>query len=131
MGKAGDTPSLSPWRGMLLYLALGVAWVFVGDALLAHWVADPVALTRFQTWKGWGYVALTSAVAWWLLRRSESRERLAATVVENTREGVMVTDAESCIVSVNAAVTRLLGYTEAELLGTTPRTFQSGRHDNN
>ena len=41
----------------------------------------------------------------------------------------MVTDAESCIVSVNAAVTRLLGYTEAELLGKTPRTFQSGRHD--
>ena len=63
MGKAGDTPPLPPWRGMLLYLALGVAWVFVGDALLAHWVADPVALTRFQTWKGWGYVALTSAVA--------------------------------------------------------------------
>lgn len=63
MGKAGDTPSLSPWRGMLLYLALGVAWVFVGDALLAHWVADPVVLTHFQTWKGWGYVALTSAVA--------------------------------------------------------------------
>jgi len=253
---------------MLLYLVLGVAWVFAGDAALAHWVDDPVQLTRLQTWKGWGYVLLTSGLAWWMLRRmrraekvrlamaqelsqivrhapagfarvapdgrflwanarlcnllgvplarvrgldihdvmpapdrdwaatqlsrllageidhyvdereclrpgdgrrvpvlctvtqipgsedgepahlacvvqdldeitaaraalqsSEARQRLAATVVDNTAEGVVVTDANSRILSVNAAVTRLLGYTEAELLGKTPRVFKSGRHD--
>ncbi|MDR6765500.1 diguanylate cyclase (GGDEF)-like protein/PAS domain S-box-containing protein [Acidovorax delafieldii] len=252
---------------MLLYLVLGVAWVFAGDVLLAHWVTDPALLTRFQTWKGWGYVALTSGLAWWLLRRmrraekvrmamaqeltqivrhapagfarvaldgrflwantrlcdllgaepvqtlslnfrdvmiaqdpdwaasqlerllageidhyvgerhclrldngrrvpvlctvtlapevgdepahlvcvvqdldeikaaraalqrSEARQRLAATVVDNTMEGVVVTDAHSRILSVNAAFTRLLGYTEEELLGKTPRVFKSGRHD--
>lgn len=267
MGEEGHAPPLVPWRGMLLYLVLGVAWVFVGDALLAHWVTDPELLTRFQTWKGWGYVALTSGLAWWLLRRmrraekvrmamareltqivrhapagiarvapdgqflwanhrlvemlggtlmqvlslnfrdvmvaqdrdwamrqlerlmageidhyvgerqcqrldtgrtvpvlctvtrvpmdsdepahlvcvvqdldeikaaraalqrSEARQRLAATVVDNTMEGVVVTDAHSRILSVNAAFTRLLGYTEDELLGKTPRVFKSGRHD--
>jgi len=267
MGEEGHAPPLVPWRGMLLYLVLGVAWVFVGDALLAHWVTDPELLTRFQTWKGWGYVALTSGLAWWLLRRirraekvrmamareltqivrhapagiarvapdgqflwanhrlvemlggtlaqvlslnfrdvmvaqdrdwairqlerlmageidhyvgerqcqrlddgrlvpvlctvtlvpvdsdepahlvcvvqdldeikaaraalqrREARQRLAATVVDNTMEGVVVTDAHSRILSVNAAFTRLLGYTEDELLGKTPRVFKSGRHD--
>lgn len=267
MGEEGHAPPLVPWRGMLLYLVLGVAWVFVGDALLAHWVTDPDLLTRFQTWKGWGYVALTSGLTWWLLRRmrraekvrmamareltqivrhapagiarvapdgqflwanhrlsdmlggtlaqvltlnfrdvmiaqdrdwamrqlerlmageidhyvgerqcqrlddgrtvpvlctvtlvpvesdepahlvcvvqdldeikaaraalqrSEARQRLAATVVDNTMEGVVVTDAHSRILSVNAAFTRLLGYTEDELLGKTPRVFKSGRHD--
>lgn len=267
MGEEGHAPPLVPWRGMLLYLVLGVAWVFVGDALLAHSVTDPELLTRFQTWKGWGYVALTSGLAWWLLRRmrraekvrmamareltqivrhapagiarvapdgqflwanhrlsdmlggtlaqvlslnfrdvmvaqdrewamhqlerlmageidhyvgerqcqrlddgrtvpvlctvtlvpvesdepahlvcvvqdldeikaaraalqrSEARQRLAATVVDNTMEGVVVTDAHSRILSVNAAFTRLLGYTEEELLGKTPRVFKSGRHD--
>jgi len=252
---------------MLLYLVVGVAWVFAGDALLAHWVTDAQTLTRFQTWKGWGYVLFTSLLAWWLLRRmrraeavrlsvaselaqivrhapagvarvaadgrflwanhrlcdlmgvrlnqvgeynfrdvmvaqdrehaagqldrllagevdhcvsececrmpgsqqavavlctvtlvpeagdepahlvcvvqdlgeikaaraalqsSEARQRLAATVVDNTMEGVVVTDAQSRILSVNAAFTRLLGYTEAELLGKTPRVFKSGRHD--
>ena len=44
-------------------------------------------------------------------------------------EGVVVTDAHSRILSVNAAFTRLLGYTEDELLGKTPRVFKSGRHD--
>jgi len=41
----------------------------------------------------------------------------------------VVTDAHSRILSVNAAFTRLLGYTEEELLGKTPRVFKSGRHD--
>ncbi|MBT9514210.1 MAG: EAL domain-containing protein, partial [Acidovorax sp.] len=63
------------------------------------------------------------------LQRSEARQRLAATVVDNTMEGVVVTDAHSRILSVNAAFTRLLGYTEDELLGKTPRVFKSGRHD--
>ena len=44
-------------------------------------------------------------------------------------EGVVVTDAHSRILSVNTAFTRLLGYTEDELLGKTPRVFKSGRHD--
>ena len=58
MGNEGYASSLVPWRGMLLYLVLGVAWVFAGDVLLAHWVTDPALLTRFQTWKGWGYCLL-------------------------------------------------------------------------
>ena len=62
-------------------------------------------------------------------RAAEERQRLAATVVDNTTEGVVVTDAQSRILSVNAAFTRLLGYTEEELRGLTPRVFKSGRHD--
>lgn len=62
-------------------------------------------------------------------RRAEERQRLATTVVDNTIEGVVVTDAHSRILSVNAAFTRLMGYTEDELLGLTPSLFKSGRHD--
>lgn len=62
-------------------------------------------------------------------RLQEERQRLAATVVDNTIEGVVVTDAHSRILSVNASFTRLLGFTEEEMLGQTPRMFKSGRHD--
>ncbi len=62
-------------------------------------------------------------------RRDEEHHRLAIAVVDNTVEGVVVTDAQSRILWVNAAFTRLLGYTEDELLGQTPRIFKSGRHD--
>lgn len=61
-------------------------------------------------------------------READERRRLATTVVDNTIEGVVVTDAHSRILSVNNSFTRLLGFTEAEMLGQTPRMFKSGRH---
>ena len=48
-------------------------------------------------------------------RALQERQRLAATVVDNTIEGVMVTDAQARILSINPAVTRMLGYTEQEI----------------
>lgn len=62
-------------------------------------------------------------------RQEEERLRLAATVVDNTAEGIVVTDAHSNILSTNAAFSRLLGYECEELLGKRPSAFKSGRHD--
>lgn len=62
-------------------------------------------------------------------REEDERRRLASTVVDNTIEGVVVTDSRSRILSVNRAFTRLLGFTEEEMLGQTPRMFKSGHHD--
>jgi len=53
---------------------------------------------------------------------------LAASVFDNSREGILVTDADQRILRVNPAFTRLTGFSEAELLGLTPRTLQSGHH---
>jgi len=130
---------LAPWQGALLYLVFGVVWIYVGDALLERWAGDTAELTRWQTVKGWLYVLLTALLAGVLLWRAQKaraesassaeRQRLAHTAVEHTAEGVVVTDAQSRILSVNAAFTRLMGYTEQEVLGQTPRLFKSGRHD--
>ena len=62
-------------------------------------------------------------------RQVDERQRLTATVLEHMSEGVIVADTHNRILSVNASVTRLLGYTEDELLGNTPRVFKSGLHD--
>ncbi|MBS0294152.1 MAG: EAL domain-containing protein [Proteobacteria bacterium] len=259
----GAGSRMAPWWGMALYLLVGATWVALGDALLLLWVRDPDLLARWQTYKGWLYVALTGMLAWWLLSRmrhaervrgaalarsestlrlaldgsgsgmwdwdlrrrrstgsqgllrllrfpgaelprglnllrrlhpedrqrlyravqqaiatgepfdesarlqcfdgsycwfqargqchsdaqgrparfsgiltdltdsraAEERQRLASTVLDNSVEGVVVTDAHSRILSVNPAAGRLLGYSEQELLGRNPRLFQSGRHD--
>ncbi|MDP4299964.1 sensor domain-containing protein [Leptothrix discophora] len=61
--------------------------------------------------------------------RDEERLRLAAQVLDSTQEGVMITDARRRIVSVNRAFTDLLGYTEAEVMGRSPRMLSSGRHE--
>lgn len=62
-------------------------------------------------------------------KHAEIQLRLAATVFENSREGVTVTDAEQNIISVNRAFTEITGYTEAEVLGRNPSLLQSGRQD--
>ncbi|GAB4291166.1 MAG: hypothetical protein Kow0096_05140 [Thiohalomonadaceae bacterium] len=54
--------------------------------------------------------------------------QLAAKVIDNTPDGVMITDADLRIRSVNPAFTATTGYREDEVLGKTPRLLASGRH---
>ena len=63
------------------------------------------------------------------LHSSQRSLRLAEKVIENSLEGVMVTDAESRIVSVNPAFCRLTGYSAEEVVGKRPSMLSSGRHD--
>jgi diguanylate cyclase (GGDEF)-like protein/PAS domain S-box-containing protein len=55
--------------------------------------------------------------------------RLAASVVDNTSEGVMVTDARARILSVNSAFSEITGYSAQEAIGNTPRLIRSDHHD--
>jgi diguanylate cyclase (GGDEF)-like protein/PAS domain S-box-containing protein len=61
-------------------------------------------------------------------RRVEQRLRQAATVFENTTEGVMITDARQRIIMVNDAFTSITGYSRREALGRTPDLIGSGHH---
>lgn len=62
-------------------------------------------------------------------KKVEDELRLYGMVLENSSEGMMVTDANNRIVATNPAFTRITGYTYEEVLGKNPRIFQSGRHD--
>jgi diguanylate cyclase (GGDEF)-like protein/PAS domain S-box-containing protein len=62
-------------------------------------------------------------------KRQEERLRLAATLFENTQEGVIVTDCDSRILQVNRAFLELTGYTEEEAIGLTPDILGSDLHD--
>ncbi len=62
-------------------------------------------------------------------RLIEERLRLAASVFENTDEGVVITDARGRIVEVNPAFTEILGYVREEVIGRTPALWRSNRHD--
>lgn len=54
--------------------------------------------------------------------------QLAATVFENSSEGVIVTDPNERILMVNKAFTTITGYTFEEVQGQTPRLLKSNRH---
>ena len=63
------------------------------------------------------------------LRDANDGLRQAASVFDNTAEGIMITDAAARILSVNRAFTEVTGFAADEVVGRTPRVLSSGRHD--
>jgi diguanylate cyclase (GGDEF)-like protein/PAS domain S-box-containing protein len=60
---------------------------------------------------------------------AEQDQRQAAVVFDNTREGILLTDAKRHIVLVNPAVTEITGYAQAEIQGRLARLLWAKRHD--
>jgi diguanylate cyclase (GGDEF)-like protein/PAS domain S-box-containing protein len=63
------------------------------------------------------------------LALSQQHLRLATKVFESTFEGIMVTNADNVIESVNPAFTQITGYNAHEVVGRSPAILSSGRHD--
>lgn len=61
-------------------------------------------------------------------KQTEEFQKLAAAVFAHTHDGIVVTDLEGRIESVNAAFTALTGYEEAEVLGQNPKLLKSDKH---
>ncbi|HIJ84060.1 MAG: response regulator receiver modulated diguanylate cyclase/phosphodiesterase with PAS/PAC sensor(s) [Magnetococcales bacterium] len=82
---------------------------------------------------------ITKPIHWAILRNRvtyllreidhERRLYLAASVFDNTTEGIVVTDMDATIQSVNPAFTRITGYTSSEVVGSNMRVLRSGQHD--
>jgi len=62
-------------------------------------------------------------------RLADQKLRLAASVFENASEGIVITDVEGTIQSVNPAYQTISQMHEEELLGKNPKILQSGKHD--
>lgn len=54
---------------------------------------------------------------------------LAASVFTEAREAIVITEADGTIVNVNHAFSSMTGFTEQDVIGQTPRLWQSGYHD--
>lgn len=61
----------------LLYGLCGATWIFVSDQMLELLSFDARVLTFLQTLKGWLYVALSSALIFWLTRAAFRRQARA------------------------------------------------------
>jgi PAS domain S-box-containing protein len=62
------------------------------------------------------------------IKQAEAELRIAAIAFES-REGMMVTDANVAILRVNKAFTAITGYTAEEVIGKNPRLLKSERHN--
>ncbi len=62
-------------------------------------------------------------------KQHEEELRIAALFFQNSSEGMIVTDAQGVITSVNPAFTALSGFSAEEAIGKTPRILKSGKQD--
>jgi diguanylate cyclase (GGDEF)-like protein/PAS domain S-box-containing protein len=62
-------------------------------------------------------------------KRANESLQLAAGVFSHAREGITITDARGTIIDVNAAFSRITGYSREEALGQNPRMLSSGQQD--
>lgn len=61
-------------------------------------------------------------------KEAEEDHRIAAVAFES-QQGMVVTDTNKVIIRANSAFANLTGYGLEDILGNTPKLFQSGRHD--
>lgn len=62
-------------------------------------------------------------------RKKNEAELVTAAAAFETYDAIMITDANSNIIKVNHAFTKVTGYKADEVLGKTPRLLSSGKHD--
>jgi diguanylate cyclase (GGDEF)-like protein/PAS domain S-box-containing protein len=60
--------------------------------------------------------------------KAEEQIRIAATAFE-AQEGIIITDAQNSILSVNTAFSEITGYSAQDAIGSTPNMLRSGHHD--
>jgi diguanylate cyclase (GGDEF)-like protein/PAS domain S-box-containing protein len=81
--------------------------------------------------KGYADAKLLMRSIRYAIERKKAQEKLmlAAQVFESTLEGIIITDGDARILSVNKAFTAITGYAQEEVVGQNPRLFGSERHD--
>lgn len=62
-------------------------------------------------------------------KQAEDKLRQSASVFEHANEAILITDVTGAIVDVNAAFTRITGYSREEVLGRNARMLGAGHHD--
>ena len=62
------------------------------------------------------------------LQKNEEDLKIAA-IAFQTHEAILVTDADKKIIRINKAFTRIMGYSESDILGKTPKAFGSEKQD--
>jgi len=128
MLKSGDK-SQEEYREMWRTLLAGKEWrgVFHNrrkDGSI-YWESASISPLRDEHGRITHFIAVKEDIT--ARKRAEDQLRMNATVFDTTSEGIMVTDAENCIKTVNPAFTRITGYEAEEVIGRKPNMLSSGR----
>lgn len=112
----------------LLFVGAGALWIVATDALLYALVRDPQLIARFETAKGWLFVAAaafvvfaTTSYAFVQLLRSQATLRA---ILDSIADGVLLVGGKDrAVMDANPAALRLLGAPKEDVVGLDRDTF--------
>ena len=120
--------SRRPYFPIVVYLIVSALWIIFSDKALAIVVPDQDDYIKAQTVKGWFFVIASSVLLYILVKQKvdelvdqieenyRQRQKLEA-ILRGMGEAVFVSDESRRIIMVNAAMEKLSGYKENELIG--------------
>jgi diguanylate cyclase (GGDEF)-like protein/PAS domain S-box-containing protein len=92
-----------------------------------YWEAASISGLRGDDGRITHYIAVKEDIT--ARKRAEDQLRMNATVFDTASEGILVTDANNRVKTVNPAFTRITGYEPEDIIGQDPKMLSSGRHD--
>jgi PAS domain S-box-containing protein len=108
----------------MIYALAGGLWILFSDTFLSLVIADPVVLTRLQTFKGWIFILITASLLYYLVNRYVSAIKLSEKAMRESEKtfSILADTTASAIfmyddrfITVNRATEKLTGYSEGEL----------------
>jgi len=104
------------------YLILGFVWITLSDRLVELMFNEDITqISRFQLFKGFFYVLLTSLLLHFLIRRLydqiSKRNRELELVFTNPDLGMLKLDSEGVLTELTANIEIMTGYSKQELIG--------------
>ena len=110
-----------PWSIALIYLVLGIAWIFFSDKAAEYLFSDDLReMSKFQLAKGIFYVCITSILLFILINslyeQVNSRKQELELLFTNPNLGILKLDEFGYITYVSENTTKLTGYLSSELL---------------
>lgn len=111
----------------LFYLIFGVVWILLSDFALNMLAADRDVLVRWQTLKGWVFVAVSALVIFLILRRElkqhhiterqlDESEEIRNQLFMNSMDAILLTVPDGRILAANPAACQMFGRTEEEIV---------------
>jgi diguanylate cyclase (GGDEF)-like protein/PAS domain S-box-containing protein len=125
MQKNFFSTTLSSYRSALIvsfsYAILSSIWILYSDHILYSFVTDSALLTQMQTFKGWGFVAISAIFIYVLLYKKinslKQVQRNYLEIFNTTTEAMFIHEQETGkIVDINQAAIKMFGYSSDEAI---------------
>lgn len=122
MSKAKIFSINQPWAITIVYMFVGINWIFFSDILISNVFSDNIQeMSRFQMIKGSLYVLLTGFLLYYLIKslydQVNGRKQELELLFTNPNLGIFKIDEGGYFTHVSPNIINVIGYTDAEIIG--------------